>query len=100
MASASPRCRYRVSSSTMGPVPLRATRTRRWWPSRVTRNAWPSGPSGETRAVHGVAEAHLDVGPRGAGADLVLAVGAAASIGAYALMLRIGRLPEEERVLR
>ena len=31
---------------------------------------------------------------------LVLAVGAAASLLAYRLMLRIGRLPEEERVLR
>lgn len=35
--------------------------------------------------------------PEGA---LVLAVGAAASLVAYRLMLRIGRLPEEERVLR
>ena len=31
---------------------------------------------------------------------LVLAVGAVASILAYRLMLRLGRLPEEERVLR
>lgn len=31
---------------------------------------------------------------------VVLAVGAAASLGAYRAMLRIGRLPEEERVLR
>lgn len=31
---------------------------------------------------------------------LVLAIGAAASVLAYRLMLRIGRLPEEERVLR
>ena len=31
---------------------------------------------------------------------LVLASGAAASLAAYRAMLRIGRLPEEERVLR
>ena len=31
---------------------------------------------------------------------LVLVVGAVASVAAYRLMLRLGRLPEEERVLR
>ena len=31
---------------------------------------------------------------------LVLAVGGTASVVAYWMMLRIGRLPEEERVLR
>lgn len=34
------------------------------------------------------------------GGALVLLIGAVASALAYRLMLRIGRLPEEERVLR
>ena len=35
-----------------------------------------------------------------AGGALVLAVGAGASLLAYRMMLTIGRLPEEQRVLR
>lgn len=37
---------------------------------------------------------------RGAGGALVLAVGAAMATAGYRLMLRVGRIPDEERVLR
>ena len=52
---------------------------------------------GAAAARHAVADAQAYDSP---GGTLLLGIGAAVCVVAYRIMLRIGRLPEEQRVLR
>ena len=71
-----------------------------------TRQGWTVNAARLAAAAPWVVLAMMSIQPgslsaySGAAGTAVLAVGAAVTVVAYRLMVRIGRLPEDERVLR